>query len=91
LFHRKIFPARSPPYRRDETTTITGENDGDIRERVCTGLERLGIRLDPQANAEPSGEARRIEATGAEVALLVVPTGEELEIAMQTVECLEGN
>jgi acetate kinase len=62
-------------------TAGIGEHSAAVRQRVCTGLEFLGIDLDPVANA---ASARLIGATGCEVAVLVVPTDEELEIAVQT-------
>ncbi len=70
-------------------TAGVGENSPEIRRRVCKGLEGLGIRLDPGRN-EASGEGiREIHAEGGSVALLVVPTDEELEIAEQTLRCIE--
>lgn len=54
-----------------------GENDAELRASVCEGLSHLGIVCDEQKNGAPSPS--RIDA-GA-VALLVIPTDEELEIA----------
>ncbi|HHH40218.1 MAG TPA: acetate kinase, partial [Sedimenticola sp.] len=61
-----------------------GEHAAEVRRRVCAGLEVFGIRLDPGRNADPSRHAGRIQAAGAPVALLVIPTDEELEIAIQS-------
>jgi acetate kinase len=71
-------------------TAGVGENSPDIRERVCKGLERLGIEIDPARNRAGSKNARAISAAGSDVALLVVPTNEELEIADQTLRCIAG-
>ncbi len=72
-------------------TAGVGENSPAIRERVCDGLEGLGILIDPSRNRAPSDGARAIHADDAAVALLVVPTDEELEIAEQTLRCIQDD
>jgi acetate kinase len=67
-------------------TAGVGENNSLLRRRTLAGLEHLGLVVDPDRNEVPSKEARRISPDGAPVAVLVVPTNEELEIARQTVE-----
>ncbi|HHX38933.1 MAG TPA: acetate kinase [Armatimonadetes bacterium] len=62
-----------------------GEHDPYVRECVCTGLSFLGLRFDPERNAERSGE-REISAPGSSVRALVIPTNEELVIARETAE-----
>lgn len=64
-----------------------GENDWNIRERVCAGLAWLGAVLDGDANRLRGGE-RLISRPGSPVALLVVPTNEELAIALEVAELL---
>ncbi len=64
-------------------TAGVGENSVAVRSRVIAGLEVLGLTLDPAANALRSGEARTISRPDGAVAVLVVPTNEELEIARQ--------
>ncbi|WP_214105113.1 acetate kinase [Acrocarpospora catenulata] len=66
-------------------TAGVGENDARTRELALTGLDRLGIAVDPARNAAHAREPRRISPDGAEVAVLVVPTDEEVEIAEQTI------
>jgi acetate kinase len=61
-------------------TAGVGENDAVVRERALAGLEALGIAVDPVRNVEG---APVISPDGAEVAVLVVPTDEELEMAGQ--------
>jgi acetate kinase len=61
-------------------TAGVGENDPLIRARSLAGLERLGIVVDEARNT--AGEAV-ISPDGAPVAVLVVPTNEELEMATQ--------
>lgn len=67
-----------------------GENDAQVRARVCTGLAGLGIDIDPERNTAPGGGERAISTDGSAVALLVIPTDEELEIARLTLACIEG-
>src|SRR5690606_4854879 len=64
-------------------TAGVGENSVETREGVLRGLEALGIELDPERNAERSSMPRRISTDTSRVAVLVIPTNEELEIAQQ--------
>jgi acetate kinase len=64
-------------------TAGIGENDAEVRARSLAGLERLGVVIDPARNASSLRDARSISPDGADVAVLVVPTNEELEIARQ--------
>lgn len=66
-------------------TAGVGEHDAATRAQSLAGLAGLGIRVDPQRNAAPASGARRISPDGAPIAVLVVPTDEELEIARQSV------
>ena len=72
-------------------TAGVGENSPDIRQRVCDGLEGLGIRIDPARNSGDGDGPRAIHTDGGAVAILVVPTNEELEIAEQTLRCVQGD
>lgn len=73
-------------------TAGVGENNAAVRAEVCAGLEWFGIRIDPERNAAASGagEARRISGDDSRVAVLVVPTDEESEIARQTWALVAG-
>jgi acetate kinase len=70
-------------------TAGVGENNSLLRRRTLEGLGHLGLVVDPDRNEVPSHEARRISPDGAPVAVLVVPTNEELEIARQTAAVTE--
>jgi acetate kinase len=70
-------------------TAGIGENAAEIRARACDGLSGLGIDLDPRKNAARSQDIREIQAQGASVKVMVIPTDEELEIADETVECIQ--
>lgn len=65
-------------------TAGVGENAPAIRAAALGGLEGLGIELDLAANAERGRGIRVISTPASRIAVLVVPTDEELEIAIQT-------
>ena len=62
-------------------TAGVGENSATIRERIATRLAWLGAELDPAAN---EAGATLISTPASRVALLVIPTNEELMIARHT-------
>lgn len=64
-------------------TAGVGENDKNIRAKVCQGLEYMGVELDQEANNVRGREAV-ISAAGSKVKVLLIPTNEELMIAMDT-------
>jgi acetate kinase len=66
-------------------TAGIGEHDSELRSRVCEGLGWLGATLDPERNRAGAGEAL-ISTPGSRVALMVIPTNEELEIATEVAE-----
>ena len=66
-----------------------GENGVDVRAAVCKDLGQLGIELDCAANSQARGEAA-IHAASSRVQLWVVPTNEEIIVARQARELLEG-
>ena len=63
-----------------------GEHAGPVRERVCEGLEFLGIRLDRGRNA---AHAPVISGDAAAVTVRVVPTDEDLMVARHTRRLIE--
>jgi acetate kinase len=71
-------------------TAGVGENNPDLRARSLHGLQRLGIQIDPIRNASPERSARIVSADGSAVAVLVVPTNEELEIARQSLAVVKA-
>jgi acetate kinase len=72
-------------------TAGIGENDADVRARVCGGLALLGVRLDEARNAARSRDVWTISSDDSAVAVLVVPTDEELEIAEQSLAVVRAN
>ena len=65
-----------------------GENDIDTRAEVCSGLEHLGITLDPQRN-QVRGKAT-ISADSSRVQVQVIPPAEDLMIVLHTYRLLNG-
>ncbi|MCI8989436.1 MAG: acetate kinase [Lawsonibacter sp.] len=64
-------------------TAGVGENDKAIRSMVCEGLEYMGVKLDAAAN-DVRGEEKVISAADSKVKVLLIPTNEELMIAIDT-------
>ncbi|MGV9320589.1 acetate kinase [Streptomyces sp. NPDC003660] len=65
-------------------TAGVGENAAAVRSAAVAGLTGLGLAVDEELNAVRSGEPRIVSPADARVAVAVVPTDEELEIATQT-------
>ncbi|OMC22689.1 acetate kinase [Mycobacterium colombiense] len=71
-------------------TAGIGENDPAVRRDAVAGMEELGIVLDQRRNLGGGKGARQISADHSPVAVLVVPTNEELAIARDCVNVLGG-
>ncbi|MER6123797.1 acetate kinase [Streptomyces sp. NPDC001795] len=65
-------------------TAGVGENAATVREAAVAGLQELGLAVDGALNAVRGDEPRLVSPASARVAVAVVPTDEELEIATQT-------
>ncbi len=63
-----------------------GENSGLVRELTCQNLEFMGIEIDRERNQEIQREEASINTKSSRVKVLVIPTNEELVIAMDTAE-----
>ena len=61
-----------------------GENSDVTRSGVCEELEFLGIEIDQKINIGLKGEECVISKAGSRVKVIVVPTNEELMIAIDT-------
>jgi acetate kinase len=66
-----------------------GENSPDVRRASCDGLNFLGIAVDDAVN-ESKEKEKNISQAGARTAVLVIPTNEELVIALDTMEIVEN-
>ncbi|MFJ4254879.1 acetate/propionate family kinase [Microbacterium sp. NPDC090003] len=69
-------------------TAGVGENAARVRAEALATLGFAGVEIDPARNAERARGIRRISTDASTVAVLVVPTNEELQIARQSAEML---
>ena len=69
-------------------TAGVGENDADTRAAICEYLGFLGVKLDPELNAQ-RGE-HMISAADSKVQVWIVPTNEELMIAQDTADLVNA-
>jgi len=67
-----------------------GENSVAVREAALSGMEYMGLELDPDRNAGVRGTEGEISAEGSRVRALVVPTNEEKTIARDVIRVLNG-
>ena len=70
-------------------TAGVGENDKGIRAAVCEGLEYMGVKLDAEANKQ-RGKELVLSTEDSKVKVLLIPTNEELMIAMDTAAIVKG-
>jgi acetate kinase len=63
-----------------------GERGTQMRKRILTGLDHMGIVLDPAKNDACSAREEVITKPNSRIKVLVVPTNEELMIARDTKE-----
>ncbi|MGX2994440.1 acetate kinase [Streptomyces sp. JNUCC 64] len=71
-------------------TAGVGENAAPVRAAAVEGLGELGLSVDGELNAVRGDRPRLISPEGSRVAVAVVPTDEELEIATQTYALVRG-
>jgi acetate kinase len=64
-----------------------GENSASLRAACCSGLEFLGIALDPESNETKSGD-RLVSARDARVSVIALATNEEVVVARRAHRCL---
>lgn len=68
-----------------------GENAADVRARVCSGWEWMGITFDAEVNASlTNGREGRFSTPDSRVEVWVIPTDEELLIARDTWRVVTG-
>jgi acetate kinase len=81
---RKYVGAYLAVLGRTDAVTFTagiGENAAAVRFDALNELAALGIEIDEQRNSQSGNDARRISTDSSPVAVLVIPTNEELAIA----------
>ena len=67
-----------------------GENSPEIRARICSDLQILGLELDETKNkATVGGQEGDVASGQSSTRIWVIPTNEELLIARDTVRCVK--
>jgi len=61
-----------------------GENGWETREEICKHLSFMGLDFDHEANKGVRGKLTTISKEGSKIRAMIVPTNEELVIAMDT-------
>ncbi len=69
-------------------TAGIGENSIELREKICSGLEFLGIELDTEKN-KVRGKVTDASKASSKVKVLIIPTNEELMIARDTLSLVK--
>ena len=64
-------------------TAGIGENSADLREKICQGLEYMGVKVDSEKN-KVRGQEAVVSTDDSKVKIFIIPTNEELMIAMDT-------
>lgn len=65
-------------------TAGIGENDVELREQVCAGLEDMGVHIDKEANSKAiRGVEAIISRPDSAIKVMVIPANEELVIARE--------
>jgi acetate kinase len=88
---KKVIGAYTAVLGRVDSLVFTagvGENDAVVREKALAGLDFLGVTIDPDKNRVRSKEARSLHQADSRVQVWVIPTNEELQIAIETIEIL---
>ena len=70
-------------------TAGIGENSPEMRERICKRLGVFGVELDPETN-QVRGVEQVISTPASRVAVLCIPTNEEITIARDTAEIVKA-
>jgi acetate kinase len=71
-------------------TAGIGENSSFIRQKVCSDMEFLGVSLDNDKNKASQKEETLLNTKDSPVKVMVIPTNEELVIAMDTAKIVEN-
>jgi acetate kinase len=67
-------------------TAGVGQHSADVRAASLSGLDRLGIQLDAERNN--SSDPGTVSADGSAVAVIVIPTNEEWQIAREVLSLI---
>lgn len=64
-------------------TAGIGENNNLVRKLVTDDMDFLGMKCDPSKNISDTGREMDISTEDSKVRILVIPTNEEMEIALE--------
>jgi len=67
-----------------------GENQVGVRENTCAPLGFMGVEIDKEVNSRTRGTETLISTPASKVKVVVIPTDEELMIARDTEEIVNG-
>ncbi|QRV24157.1 acetate/propionate family kinase [Marinomonas foliarum] len=96
-----MFAARTAKHLASVATTLEsidhlvftggiGENSSYLRQAICNHLKALNIRIDSDINDNaPRGETLNISAKDSNTNVWVIPTNEELMIALDTISLIQ--
>lgn len=69
-----------------------GENQWIHRKNICKNLEFMGVEIDDSLNKSAvSGKETEISSKNSKIKVWVIPTNEEMEIALETMDLLFNN
>lgn len=72
-------------------TAGIGENNAELRAKICAGLEGFGLKLDPERNASiQAGTEGVISTEGSTFKAIVIPANEELVVAREVYRFLKA-
>ena len=71
-------------------TAGIGENDPDVRALSLQGMDAFGIKLDLEVNDQRVKKPTCISSTESTIPVFVIPTNEELAIARETLQVVQG-
>ncbi|PYF84918.1 MULTISPECIES: acetate/propionate family kinase [Marinomonas] len=96
-----MFAARTAKHLASVATTLIsidhlvftggiGENSSYLRQAICNHLKALNIRIDSEVNDNaPRGETLNISAKDSHTNVWIIPTNEELMIALDTISLIQ--
>jgi acetate kinase len=67
-----------------------GENSADVRRESCRHMEFLGVSIDEKSNISAEKE-KLISTSDSKTKVFVIPTNEELVIALDTMRIVKGD
>ena len=71
-------------------TAGIGEHNSKVREAVCENLGFAGVKLDKAANTKAFGEEAMLSAPDSRVKVALIPTEEEMMIALETMQIVKN-